>query len=233
MSPGRPRPRLAGSLRRTWPSTRTGASHGVAPRPGAGRGGDGAGEAGTSLSAGRRRGACPVPCVSREALPGERVGLLFGATRQQVAPECVAQGAGQGLCGDPAATEGERVVEGASAKRQVRGAVDPAHPRGARGVESLPACAGRRRTRRTPRKRCRETLVSLGAMRRSHQASCQIAETTRREGEPQGSRCDERDGRKNGPPKPRKYRSHLAWMTAVRDQVAVVETDNMADLVLS
>ena len=30
-----------------------------------------------------------------------------------------------------------------------------------------------------------------------------------------------------------KYRSHLAWMTAVRDQVAIVETDNMADFVLS
>ena len=37
----------------------------------------------------------------------------------------------------------------------------------------------------------------------------------------------------NGPRKPRKYRSHLAWMTAVRYQVAVVETDDMADLVLS
>ena len=38
---------------------------------------------------------------------------------------------------------------------------------------------------------------------------------------------------KNGPRKNRKYRSHLAWMTAVRDHVAVVETDNVADLVLS
>ena len=36
-----------------------------------------------------------------------------------------------------------------------------------------------------------------------------------------------------GREKPKKYWSHLAWMTAVRDQVAVVETDNMADLVLS
>ena len=33
--------------------------------------------------------------------------------------------------------------------------------------------------------------------------------------------------------KAQKYWSHLAWMTAVRDQVAVVETDNVADLVLS
>ena len=39
--------------------------------------------------------------------------------------------------------------------------------------------------------------------------------------------------KQNGPRKSRKYWSHLAWMTAVRDQVAVVETDNMADLVLS
>ena len=33
--------------------------------------------------------------------------------------------------------------------------------------------------------------------------------------------------------KAHKCRSYLAWMTAVRDQVAVVETDNMADVVLS
>ena len=58
----------------------------------------------------------------------------------------------------------------------------------------------------------------------------------RREGEPQGSLCDERDGRggeEKWAAKAQKYRLHLAWMTAVRDQVAVVETDNMADLVLS
>ena len=103
-----------------------GASHAVAPRPG--RGGDRVGEAGTWLAPWRRRGACPVPCVSREALPGERLGLQLGEPRQQVAPGRVAEGAGKGPCGDPAATEGERVVEGATAERQVRGAVDPAHP---------------------------------------------------------------------------------------------------------
>ena len=73
-------------------------------------------------------------------------------------------------------------------------------------------------------------------MRRPHQAPCQIAESMRREGEPQGSRCDERDGRggeEKMAAKAQKYRSHLAWMTAVRYQIAVVETDNMADLVLS
>ena len=73
----------------------------------------------------------------REALPGERLGPLLGVPRQQVAPGRVAEGASQGPCGDPAATEGERVVEGASAERQVRGAVDPAHPHGARSVGSL------------------------------------------------------------------------------------------------
>ena len=40
--------------------------------------------------------------------------------------------------------EGERVVEGATTERQVLGAVDPAHPHGARRVGSLPTCAGRR-----------------------------------------------------------------------------------------
>ena len=45
----------------------------------------------------------------------------------------------EGPCGYPAAAEGERVVEGATTERQVRGAVDPAHPHGARRVGSLPA----------------------------------------------------------------------------------------------
>ena len=67
-----------------------------------------------------------MPCVSRAALPGER--LVLGVPRQQVAPGRVAEGAVKGPCGDPAATEGERVVEGATAERQVWGAVDPAHP---------------------------------------------------------------------------------------------------------
>ena len=62
-----------------------------------------------------------MSCVSREALPGERLGLLLGAPRQQVALGRVAEGASQGPCGDPAATVGERVVEEATAERQVRG----------------------------------------------------------------------------------------------------------------
>ena len=218
----------AGSLWRTWPSTRTAP---ITARRW--RGGDRGGEAGTWLAAGRRRGACPVPRVSREALPGERLGLLLGAPRQQVAPGLVTESAGQGPCGDPAASEGERVLEGATAERQVRGAVDPAHPHGARGVGSLPACVGRRITRRTPRDAVGRPFCLLVRMRRPHQASCQIAGGLRRESEPQGSRCDERDGRKKWAVKAQKYWSHLAWMTAVRDQVAVVETDDMADLVLS
>ena len=168
-----------------------GASHGVAPRPGAG--GDRGGETGAWLPGGRRRRACPVLCASREALPRQE--LLLGGPRQQVAPRRVAEGAGQGPCGDPAATEGERVVEGAAAERQVRGAVDPAHPHGARAVGSLPACAGRRRTRRTPRNAVGRPFCLLVRMRRPHHASCQVAGGMRREGEPQGSRCDERDGR--------------------------------------
>ena len=68
-----------------------------------GRGGDRGGEAGTWLAAGRRRGACFVPCVSREAMPGETLGLVLGILRQQVAPGRVAEGArqgGQGPCVD-------------------------------------------------------------------------------------------------------------------------------------
>ena len=55
----------------------------------------------------------------------------------------------------------------------------------------------------------------------------------RREGEPQGSLCDERDGRGGEEKCAAKAQNYLAWMTAGRDQVAVVETDNMADLLLS
>ena len=72
-------------------------------------------------------------------------------------------------------------------------------------------------------------------VRRPHQAPYQIALSVRREGEPQGLRRDERDGcggEEKWAAKAQKYRSHLAWMTAVRDQVAFVETDSMADLVL-
>ena len=61
----------------------------------------------------------------------------------------------------------------------------------------------------------------------------------RREGEPQGSRglgvTNAMDvvEKKKWAAKAQKYRSHLAWMTAVHDLVAVAETDNMADLVVS
>ena len=42
-----------------------------------GRGGDRGGEAGTWLSVGEEEGLASVPCVSREALSGERLGLLL------------------------------------------------------------------------------------------------------------------------------------------------------------
>ena len=167
-----------------------------------------------------------MPCVSREALPGERLALLLGAPHQQVAPGRVAEGANQGPCGDPAATEGERVVEGATAERQVRGTVDPAHPQRARGVGSLPACAGRRRTRHTPRNAVGRPQCLL-LLRRPRQTSCQNAGGLRREGEPHKSRCDERDGRggeEKWARKPRKYRSHLAW-SATRSRLSKRTTD--------
>ena len=86
------------------------------------------GESVTWLAAGRGRGACPVPCVSREALPGERLGLLLGSTTSAGCTRTSGRGCRPGSVWDPVATEGERVVEGAAAERQVRGAVDPAHP---------------------------------------------------------------------------------------------------------
>ena len=43
---------------------------------------------------------------------------------------------------------------------------------------------------------------------------------------------DEGDEEKMGA-KAQKYQSHLAWMTTVRDQVAVVETDDVADLAVA
>ena len=83
---------VAGSLRRTWPSTQTpvtGSPLGQArawwrPR-----------RRGSFLVGcwATKTGACPVPCVSREALPGEILGLVLGVPRQQVAPGCVAEGA--------------------------------------------------------------------------------------------------------------------------------------------
>ena len=73
--------RLAGSLRKTWPSTRTAP---VAPRPGAG--------VVESVAARQVPGGLlgDEEGLVREALPGERLG-----TRTSVA-----EGAGQGLCGD-------------------------------------------------------------------------------------------------------------------------------------
>ena len=228
VSPGQACARLAGSLRRTWPSTRT------APVTGSPLGQARAWwrpwRRGRNLvgAAGRRRGVCPVP---------ERLGLMLGAPRQQVAPGRVAEGAGQGPCGDPAATEGERVVEGATAERQVRGAVDPAHPHGARSVGSLfplvPDGAEPGAHRETlSADPCVSWCECVALIRHlvNLQEACDAKANHRGRGV-----MNAMDGveKQKGARKSRKYRSYLAWMTAVRDQVAVVETDNMADPVQS
>ena len=154
----RPRAQLAGSLRRTWPSTRTapvtlsplGQARAVAARQVPG------------WLLGDEEGACPVPCVSRE----ERLGLLLGVQRQQVAPGRVAQGAGWGPCGGPAATEGKRVVA-------------RAFPQSARCWISSRLCRPRP-TRRSPR----------NAVGRPLSLWCEcVAKANHR-----GPRCDERDG---------------------------------------
>ena len=136
------------------------------------------------MAAGRRRGACPAPCVSREALPGERGWDLcsehhVSMLHQDVWPRVPAR--------DRAGTL--RQLKARSGGRSYRREAGP------RCVGSLPACARRRRTRRTPRNTVGRPLCLLVRMRRPHQASCPFAGGTRRDGEPQGSRCDERDGR--------------------------------------
>ena len=169
-------------------------------------------------------------------VPGERLGLQLGAPRQQVAPGRVAEGAGQGPCGDPAATEAERVVEGAAAERQVRGAVGPAHPHGAWGVCWISSRLCRNGAEPVAH---RETLSAdpcvswcecVALIRRlvNLQEACDAKANHKGRGEMNAMVVGEK---KKGVVKAQKYRSHLAWMTAVRDQVAVVETDNMADLV--
>ena len=108
-----------------------GVGHRVAPRPGAG----------VVQTVGARQ--VPGWLLDEEGLVRCHVSLVkhclergwgfssefpVSTLHQDVRP----MGAGQGPCGDPAATEGQRVVEeGATAERQVRGAVDPAHPQGA------------------------------------------------------------------------------------------------------
>ena len=135
----------------------------------------------------------------------------------------MAEYAGQGPCGHPAATEGERVVEGATTER---------HPHRARGFGSLPTCAARRRTVVNCETLLAGPLCLLVRMRRSRQAPYLFC----------GKRADVKAnhrGRgvmnamdvveKKMAAKAQKDRSHLV----VRDQVVVVETDSMADLVLS
>ena len=145
------------------------------------------------------------------------MGLLLAVPRQQVAPGREAQGASHGPCGDDGALERERVVEGATAERQVRGAVDPAHPV-ERGTAPNPS--------HTAWCECVALVTHLVKL----QEACDAKANHRGRGVKNAMDVAEK---KNGPRKHRQYRSHLAWMTAVRDQVAVVETGNMDDLVLS
>ena len=158
---------LAGSPQRTWPFTRTAPVTG-SPLGRRGRGRDCGEVAGTWLAAGRRRGACSVPCVSREALPGERLGLVLGVRRQQVAPGRVTENGGQGPCVD-------------LRQLKVRGWWKELPPRGRSGASLIP---------RIPMER-----GVLDLFPGAYQAPCQIAGGMRREGEPEGSRCVERDGR--------------------------------------
>ena len=163
------------------------------------------------------------------------LGLLLAVPRQQVSPGGVAEGASQEPCGDFAATEGERVVEGATAERQVRGAVDPAHPQ-ERGVLNLSSrlCRTAPNPSHTAKTLSADPCVSwcecVALIRQlvKLQEACDAKANHKGHGVMNAMVVVEM---KNGPRKP--YPSHLAWMTAVRDQVAVVETDNMADLVLS
>ena len=124
--------------------------------------------------------------------------------------------------GDPAATEGERVVEGPP-------------PRGRSGAPLIP---------RTPMERGVLDLfptVPDGAEPVAHRETlsadpcvswCECVKL-QESCEPQVMNAMDVVEKKKWAAKAQKYPSHLASMTAMRDQVAVVETDNMADVVLS
>ena len=144
----------------------------------------------------------------------------------------MAEGAGKGPCGETAATGGERVVERGTAERQVRARIPME-----RGVLDLfPPMPGR-----VEPVAHRETLsvdpcvswCECVALVR-HLVKLQEAGDAKANHSGRGvmNAMDERDEEKMAA-KAQKYWSHLAWMTAVRDQVAFVETDNIADLVLS
>ena len=211
-----------------------GARHGGAPRPGAGRGG----EAGTWLAAGRRRGACLLPCVSLVKCCLER-GWDFcsehhvSRLHQEVWRRVPAR---------------NRV--GTLRQLKARGWWKELPPRGRSGAPLIP---------RIPRERGVLNLSSRlcwTAPNPSHTSKtlsadpcvswCECVALIRQLVKLQEA-CDAKANHKghgvmnamvvvemkNGSRKPRKYPSHLAWMTAVRDKVAVVETDDVAHLVLS
>ena len=149
----------------------------------------------------------------------ERLGLLLGVPRQQVAPGRVAEGAGQGPCVDPAATEGERVVEGAAAERQVWDAVDPAHPL-ERGVLDLfppvpdgaDPVAHRETLSADPCVSWCGCVAPTRHLTKLHEA-CDAKANHRGCGVMNAMDVVEE---KEWAAKAQKYQSHLAWMTAVR-----------------
>ena len=206
----------------------------VATRPG--RGGDRGGEAGTWLAAGRRRAACPVPCVSRAALLGER-GWDFRSEHhvsrlhQDVWPRVPAK---------------DRV--GALRQLKASGWWKELLLRGRSGAPLIPRIPTERglcwtssrlcRTAPNPShtaERCRPTLCVSWCdcvAPTSHLVKLQEARDAMANHRGHGvmNATDERNEGKMGRERPENTGSHLAWCAT---QVAVVETDNMANLVLS
>ena len=95
-----------------------------------------------------------MPRVSRETLPGERLGLLLRVPCQQTAQGCVAQGAAQGAAHrprvNPQTARSQLVVEEVAPERQVQGAAGPAHCCGTRHARPFPARGGRWSAPRPP-----------------------------------------------------------------------------------
>ena len=130
--------------------------------------------------------------------------------------------------GHPAAAEGERVVEGATAERQhpmERGVLD-LFPHVLGGAEPV---ADRETLSADPCVSWCECVAVVRYLTKLQEA-CDAKANHRGRGVMNAMDVVEK---KKWAVKAQKYRSRLARMTAVRDQVAVVETDSMADLVLS
>ena len=86
-----------------------------------------------------------VPRDSRQTLPGERLGLLLGAPRQQTAAARAAQSTAQRPRVNLQTAQSQGVVEGVAGEVQVQGAADPTHFPATRGARPFPV-RGRRRS---------------------------------------------------------------------------------------